>query len=55
MENQILKELESIYNKIDKLSKSDNKVKADFWTIIKTRLNNNIIDYIKRDKRLYGW
>ena len=55
--NEIYNDLISVKKKIDfiKDSKHSNEQQAHFWEIIGERLNKNIIEYIERDKKIYGW
>lgn len=55
--NEIYNDLISLKKKIDfiKNPKHSNEQQANFWKMIGERLNKNIIEYVERDKKLFGW
>lgn len=55
--DEIYKDLISLKEKIDfiKDPKHSNEQQATFWKMIGERLNRSIIEYVERDKKIFGW
>lgn len=53
--NEIYKDLISLKKKIDFIVKNSNEQQSVFWNMIGTRLDKNIIEFVERDKKIYGW
>lgn len=56
-DSEVYSDLLNLSKKMEFLAnpKNTNAEKSNFWKTLKNRFDKNIIEYVERDKRLYGW
>lgn len=56
-DSEVYSDLLNLSKKMEFLAdpKNTNTEKSNFWKMLKSRLDKSIIEYVERDKRLFGW
>ena len=56
-DNEVYQDCLNLVKKMEFLTnpKNSNTEKSAFWKVVKTKFEKDIIDFIKKDKKSFGW